>query len=84
MSADMYDVLMLLLYLAICAGCALIGWIGGSVAPIRIVKDFFDGLDREEEKDCGSCRWYLGGGACRMNLEDECGEDRHQAWEARR
>lgn len=25
-------------------------------------------------KDCSDCRWYLGAGQCRLNVESECAE----------
>lgn len=34
-------------------------------------------------KDCKTCRWYLGGGQCRINLEAECGKGDYEAWEAK-
>lgn len=32
-------------------------------------------------KSCNGCVHYLGGGACRINLESECGAGGHEAWE---
>lgn len=29
---------------------------------------------QDTEKSCTGCRWYLGGGCCRQNLEAECRE----------
>lgn len=26
----------------------------------------------EDERSCKTCRWYLGGGCCKLNVEDEC------------
>jgi len=34
------------------------------------------------ERDCETCRHYLGGGLCRINLEAECGAGCYEAWEA--
>ena len=33
--------------------------------------------------DCATCRWHLGGGCCRINLEAECGAGEFEAWEPR-
>ena len=30
---------------------------------------------------CNTCRHYLGGGCCRINLEAECGAGEFEAWE---
>ena len=30
---------------------------------------------------CAGCRHYLGGGHCRINMEDECGEGFRQLYE---
>ena len=30
---------------------------------------------------CDTCRHYLGGGCCRINLEAECGKGEFEAWE---
>ena len=30
---------------------------------------------------CDTCKHYLGGGQCRINLERECAEGEHEAWE---
>jgi len=32
---------------------------------------------------CETCRHYLGGGCCRINLEAECAAGEFEAWEAR-
>ena len=32
-------------------------------------------------KCCGNCGNHLGGGACRVNLEADCGEGGYEAWE---
>lgn len=29
-------------------------------------------MNDQNEKNCAGCRHYLGGGMCRINLEDEC------------
>ena len=34
-----------------------------------------------DEKSCTSCRHYLGGGQCRINLERECAYGEYEAWE---
>lgn len=31
---------------------------------------------------CEGCRWYLGGGCCRINEERECAEGERELWEA--
>ena len=36
-----------------------------------------------DEHVCDTCRYYLGGGCCRINLEAECGEGYHEAWEGK-
>lgn len=33
-------------------------------------------------ESCEGCRWYLGGGCCRQNLEFECREGDYELWEA--
>lgn len=35
------------------------------------------------EKNCESCRWWLGGiyDCCRLNLESECRGGEYEAWE---
>lgn len=30
---------------------------------------------------CDTCKHYLGGGQCRINLERECAEGEYEAWE---
>lgn len=37
-----------------------------------------------EEKCCANCGNHLGGGACRLNLEADCGEGGYEAWEPER
>lgn len=33
---------------------------------------------------CEACKWHLGGGCCRLNAEDECGEGGgYELWEPR-
>jgi len=32
-------------------------------------------------KGCWNCLNHLGGGACRLNLEEECGKGEFEAWE---
>ena len=32
---------------------------------------------------CETCRYYLGGGCCRENLEPECMYGEYEAWEER-
>ena len=34
-------------------------------------------------QDCTGCKHHIGAGLCRMNLERECGEGGHEAWEPR-
>ena len=36
-----------------------------------------------DKRTCDTCRHYLGGGCCRINLESECGEGFHEAWEGK-
>ena len=70
-----------ILYIA----CGVVGWIkfgwaGGLlvmatyVASCIFCSDDYECEDEEEpERDtCKGCRNYLGGGCCRLNLEDEC------------
>jgi hypothetical protein len=33
-----------------------------------------------ESKTCATCKYYLGGGCCNMNLEEECGEGMFEMW----
>lgn len=33
--------------------------------------------------NCETCRYHLGGGDCRINLEAECGKGYFEAWEPR-
>ena len=35
-------------------------------------------------KCCETCGNYLGGGACRLNLEADCGKGGHELWEPER
>lgn len=82
---DFYNVLWTFLFLIICAVCAVLGWIGGSISPIRAVADFFDRIEEDGGKCCETCHWDLGGGCCRINLEGECREGGgFEAWEAKR
>ena len=37
----LYDLILTLLYLVICAACAMIGWIGGSISPIKGLYEYF-------------------------------------------
>lgn len=30
------------------------------------------GESMEDERSCKTCKWYLGGGCCKLNVEDEC------------
>ena len=32
-------------------------------------------------KCCATCRYHLGGGCCRINLEAECAAGEYEAWE---
>ena len=34
-------------------------------------------------QDCTGCKHHIGAGLCRINLERECGEGGHEAWEPR-
>lgn len=38
-------------------------------------------LEEEGHTSCEGCKHHLGGGMCRINLEDECGKGEHEAWE---
>lgn len=40
-----------------------------------------DALALLEDRNCDTCRHYLGGGCCRINLEAECAAGEHEAWE---
>lgn len=33
-------------------------------------------------KNCATCKHHLGAGACRVNLESECGAGEFEAWES--
>ena len=33
------------------------------------------------DRTCDTCRHYLGGGCCRLNLEPECAAGEFEAWE---
>lgn len=35
----------------------------------------------DAERKCETCRFYLGDGCCRMDLEDECAAGGFEAWE---
>lgn len=35
----------------------------------------------DAERRCETCRFYLGNGCCRLDLEDECGAGGFEAWE---
>lgn len=36
-----------------------------------------------EDKCCETCRYHLGGGDCKINLEAECGKGEFEAWEGK-
>lgn len=38
-------------------------------------------MDMNTIHTCDTCRHYLGGGCCRINLEAECGKGEFEAWE---
>ena len=37
----------------------------------------------KDARSCTGCQHHIGAGLCRMNLERECGEGGHEAWEPR-
>lgn len=37
--------------------------------------------DFQASEPCDTCKHYLGGGQCRINLERECAEGEYEAWE---
>lgn len=37
--------------------------------------------DFQASEPCDTCKHYLGGGQCRINLERECAEGGYEAWE---
>lgn len=37
----------------------------------------------DTERKCETCRYYLGNGCCRLDLEDECAAGGLEAWEER-
>ena len=37
-----------------------------------------------ESCTCDTCRHYLGGGCCRINLEAECAAGEYEAWEPKK
>ena len=37
----------------------------------------------DTERRCETCRYYLGDGCCRMDLEDECAAGGFEAWEGK-
>ena len=41
------------------------------------------GDEHMDMQDCTGCKHHIGAGLCRMNLERECGEGGHEAWEPR-
>ena len=41
-------------------------------------------MDMNTIHTCDTCRHYLGGGCCRINLEAECGKGEFEAWEQKR
>lgn len=65
-------------------GAAVLAALGGSFAALSMLMDKFcedaDG-HREEHNSCEGCKHDLGGGACEINLEAECGKGEHEAWE---
>lgn len=71
-----------ILYIAcVVVGWIKFGWAGGLLvlatwvaACIYCDDDVLDGMyeDEPEHDSCEGCRNYLGGGCCRLNLEDEC------------
>ena len=41
-------------------------------------------MDTTNTPTCTSCRHYLGGGCCRINLEADCAAGGYEAWEPRK
>lgn len=39
--------------------------------------------ETEARRECETCRYYLGNGCCRIDLEAECGAGQFEAWEAK-
>lgn len=39
-----------------------------------------DGAMVMNEKSCCTCANYLGGGCCKINVEDECAEGEFELW----
>lgn len=37
-----------------------------------------------KEKSCCTCKYYLGGGYCKINEEAECGEGKFELWEEKK
>lgn len=33
------------------------------------------------QRSCETCKYHLGAGACRINLESECAAGEYEAWE---
>ena len=40
-------------------------------------------MTMNEDKCCETCRYHLGGGDCKINLEAECGKGEYEAWEGK-
>lgn len=45
--------------------------------------DEMEGDEHMDMQDCTGCKHHIGAGLCRLNLERECGEGGHEAWEPR-
>ena len=45
--------------------------------------DEMAGDEHMDIQDCTGCKHHIGAGLCRINLERECGEGGHEAWEPR-
>lgn len=63
-------------------GAAVLVVVGAVFAGIVLAADEISEDDASEGHDsCTGCKHDLGGGACRINLEAECGKGEHEMWE---
>lgn len=70
-----------ILYIAcVIVGTIKFGWAGALLVMATATTvmiycaddDVYEDEDEPEHDSCEGCRNYLGGGCCRLNLEDEC------------
>lgn len=48
---------------------------------VEAVQGVVGGGGSVDVRTCETCRYYLGDGCCRIDLEDECAAGNYEAWE---